>query len=134
MPGAVTATVKKRFPTAQTIKASKETENGKTEYELTIKDKGHNIDVTVTPEGAMTGFERRIEEKELPEAVAAAAKAKYPGGRIERVEEVVNVKDGKESLDYYEFRVTAADKKIWEVCFTQAGKLAKDPEELGKKK
>jgi hypothetical protein len=132
VPAAVTATVKKRFPTAELIGASRETENGKTSYEVTIKDKGHHIDVTVTAEGAMTLFERRIEEKEAPQNVVAVAKEKYPGSRFEKIEEIVQIKDGKETLEYYEFRLTAADSKQWEVCITPAGKLAKDPEKIGK--
>jgi Putative beta-lactamase-inhibitor-like, PepSY-like len=134
LPKAVTAAVKKRFPMAQTLAAGKETEDGKVTYEVTIKDKDHRIDVSVTPDGTITELERRIEEKELPKTVAAAAKAKYPGATFHKIEEIVHIKDGKESLDYYEFQLTAADKTIWEACFTPEGKLAKDPEARGKEK
>src|SRR5262245_36721406 len=46
VPKAVTDSVKKRFPDAELLSAEKETEDGKTVYELTIKDKKHKIDVT----------------------------------------------------------------------------------------
>jgi len=46
-----TTTVKNRFPNAQIVQASKETDDGKTEYEVGLNDKGKKLDVMVTPEG-----------------------------------------------------------------------------------
>src|SRR2546430_1152534 len=51
LPKEVKDTVKKRFPKADLVEASKETVDGKTEYEVSIKDGGKKIDVTVAPDG-----------------------------------------------------------------------------------
>ena len=59
VPKAVIDAVKKRFPKAKLVEAAKETEGGKTEYEVTIKDGDTKIDVTLTPEGKITLIERR---------------------------------------------------------------------------
>src|SRR5438034_5193643 len=103
VPKAVTDTVKKRFPKAEMVSATTEPgDDGKKVYEIQIKDAGHNIDMTVTPEGKLVSIERTIEEKELPKKTAATLKEKWPGAKYEIIEEVIHVKDGKESLDYYE--------------------------------
>lgn len=132
LPRAVSGAVKKRFPTAEMASASKETEDGKTVFEVTIKDKGHNIDVSVTPEGMITGFEKAIDAKDLPKPVTAALREKYPGATYELYEEVYHVKDGKESLDYYEMLLTAKDKKKWEVCVSADGKITKEEDKTKK--
>jgi hypothetical protein len=129
LPKAVIDAVKKRFPAAGMKSASKETEDGKTMFEVAINDRGHNIDVTLTPEGTLTGFERTIDAKELPAKVAATLKEKYPGAKYEVCEEVHHVKNGKESMDYYEVLLTAADKKKWEVTVKPDGKPFKPAEE-----
>jgi uncharacterized membrane protein YkoI len=123
VPKAVAAAVKKRFPQAEVVGASKEVEDGKTVYEVTIKNKGQNIDVTLTPEGAITEIEKQIEAKDLPKAVAQALEAKYPKATYKIVEEVFKVKDGKENLAYYEVLLVTADKKSFEVQIAADGKI-----------
>jgi uncharacterized membrane protein YkoI len=54
LPKAVLEAVKKRFPNAEMIEAAKETDAGKTEYEVTIKDGGSKTDVILTPGGSIT--------------------------------------------------------------------------------
>ena len=53
LPKAVVEAVKKRFPKAEMIGAAKETEDGKTEYEVTIKDGGktRNGSIRACPTG-----------------------------------------------------------------------------------
>jgi uncharacterized membrane protein YkoI len=125
LPKAVSAAVKKRFPAAEVVSASKETEDGKTVFEVAIKDKGQKMDVSLTPEGTITEIEKTIAETDLPKATAAALKDKYPGATYQTVEAIIHVKDGKEALDYYEVLLTTADKKKWEVCVTAAGEIKK---------
>jgi hypothetical protein len=129
LPKVVADAVKKRFPAAEMKNASKETEDGKTVFEVAIKDKGHNVDVTLTPEGGITGFERTIDAKDLPTKVAAFLKEKYAGAKYEVCEEVYHVKSGKESMDYYEVLLTAADKTKWEVTVKADGTRFKPAEE-----
>jgi hypothetical protein len=128
LPNAVTAAVKKRYPNAEITAGSKEPADGKTVYEVSVKEKGHNIDITVTAEGTITTMEKTIDEKDLPKPVAAALKAKYPGVKYEILEAVIHVKDGKESLDYYEALLVTADKKKYEAEFAPDGKFMKETE------
>jgi uncharacterized membrane protein YkoI len=123
LPKAVADGVKKRFPDAELKEASKEDENGKTVYEVSIKDKGHNIDVTLTPEGGLVSIERSIEAKDLPKAVADTLEQKYPKATLKLVEEVIKVREGKEKLEYYELQLVTADKKKLEVTVTPDGKI-----------
>jgi uncharacterized membrane protein YkoI len=128
VPKAVHDTIKKRFPKAEVNSASKEAEDGKTVYEIQLTDAGHKCDVTVTPEGKLVSIEKTVAEKDLPAKTAATLKAKWPGAKYEIIEEVTHVKDGKESMDYYEVLMTTADKKKLEACVDADGKVVK-PEE-----
>jgi uncharacterized membrane protein YkoI len=133
LPKAVSAAVKKRFPSAEMTGANRETEDGKTVFEVAIKDKGQKIDVSLTQEGKITDIEKTIAETDLPAKAAAALKEKYAGAKYEIVEAIIHVKDGKESLDYYEVLLVAADKKKWEVTVTADGKFPKPAEDKSKK-
>src|SRR6478672_7854261 len=78
LPAAVKDAVKKRFPKAEVKGASKEKENDKTVYEVTLKENGKNIDVSLTEAGAISLIEKEVAFKDLPKAVAATFEAKYP--------------------------------------------------------
>jgi uncharacterized membrane protein YkoI len=133
LPRAVAEAVKKRFPEAEMTSAEKETKDGKTVYEVAIKNKGQNIEVTTTPDGTITEIERQIEPKDLPRAVAEALDRKYPKATLKMIEEVVVVKDGKEDPAYYEvLLVTAGDKKL-EVSVTPEGKFTKEEDKSKEK-
>ena len=71
VPAPVMAAVKARFGDAVVKGAGKETEKGKLVYEITLEDKGHNVDVTLTPGGDLLLIERSVEESALPPPVAA---------------------------------------------------------------
>jgi hypothetical protein len=103
VPAPALEAVKKRFPNAETKAASKETEDGKTVYEITLKDKNLQVEVTVTPEGKLVTIEREIALKDLPEAVRKTFAAKGPNAKLELIEEVIKVEGDKETLQYYEF-------------------------------
>lgn len=123
LPKAVSAAVKKRFPKAEFVEAAKETEKDKTEYEVTLKEGGKKIDVMLTPDGTITVIEKEIAATDLPKAVAEALEMKYPKATYKIVEEVIKVKDGKETLAYYEALLVAADKKTYEVEVEADGKI-----------
>lgn len=125
LPKPVVDAVKQRFPKAELVKASKEVENGKTEYEVTVKDNGVKIDVTLTPEGKITGLEKELAVKDLPKAVRDALEVKYPKADYKSAEEIVEVKNGKEVLESYEVVLVTADKKKLEVVVSPEGKITK---------
>jgi len=123
LPKPVLEAVKKRFPKAELVEAAKETADGKTVYEVEIKDGGVKMDVTLTPEGVITMIEKEITAKDLPKAVAEALAAKYPKATYKTLEAVIKVKDGKEVLEYYEVLLETADKKTFEVEILPDGKI-----------
>src|SRR5262249_33197974 len=102
VPKAVIDSVKKRFPKAALVGASTEKVGDKTIFEIEIKEAGKTIDVTLTPEGAITMIEKEIAITELPKGAKEAVEKKYPKATWKLVEAVIKVEDGKEKLAYYE--------------------------------
>ncbi len=115
LPKAVKEAVTKRFPKATLVEAAKEVEDGKTSYEVSIKDGETKMDVTFTEAGVLTGIEKIIDAKDLPKAVPDALGTKYPKATYKTVEEVTKVKDGKEYVAYYEVLLVTTEKKTFEV-------------------
>ncbi|MFO0810659.1 MAG: hypothetical protein U0746_18685 [Gemmataceae bacterium] len=126
LPKAVTNAVKKRFPRAEMKDGSKDTADGKTTYEVSIKEAGKGIDVSLTADGVITLIEKELAFKDLPKKVADTFTAKYPGATYKIVEEVIKVKDGKEATDYFEAIVVAADKTEYEAEVAPDGKFLKE--------
>src|SRR5262245_22868924 len=83
VPKAVLDAVKAKFPGAELTDASKESEDGKTVYEVTVKNKGQNIDVTLSADGTIRLMEKTIAAKDLPKKVTTAVEAKYPKAKYE---------------------------------------------------
>lgn len=133
LPKAVVEAVKKRFPDAQLVSAEKETEDGKTVFEVNIKNKGQTIEVTLTPEGTIVEIEKQIEAKDLPKTVAEALEKKFPKATFKVIEEVIKVKDGKEGLAYYEVLLVTAEMKKLEVAVTADGKITKEEDKSKEK-
>ncbi len=128
LPKAVADAVKKKFPKAKVVSASKEIEDKKTVYEVTIKDGAQNVQVTATPEGEITEVEKEIAAKDLPKEVTEALDEKYPKATIKKAEEVTK---GKELS--YEVLLVTKDKKTVEVKFDPKGKvLALEDKEVKK--
>jgi hypothetical protein len=127
-PTAVVEAAKKRFPKAEVVGVSKETENGKTVYEVELKQGGKTTDVTLTPEGVITLIEQQIDAKDLPKAVSGALEQKYPKAAYKLVEAVYAVKGGKESIDFYELLLATTDKKELEVQVLPDGKIKNEEE------
>src|SRR6516164_2180155 len=72
LPKAVVDAVKAKFPAAELKEAAKETKDGKTTYEVILKDKGAGVDVAVSAEGKIAEIERALEPKDLPAKVRDA--------------------------------------------------------------
>jgi hypothetical protein len=131
LPKAVLQGVKKRFPQAELKGAEKEREEGQTLYEVAIRDGEQNVEVTLTPKGVITEIEKRIEARDVPRAAADALEKRYPKATYKIVEEVFKVKDGEESLEYYEVLLVSAEKKRVEVSVTSEGKIVKEEKKSG---
>jgi hypothetical protein len=129
VPRAVLAAVKKRFPKSELVEAARETEGGKTVYEITIKAGGAKIDLTVTPKGTITTIEKEVPVASLPAAVKDAVNKKYPKATWKLAEEVIQVKGGKETFAYYEAHLVTAGKKKVEVKVRKDGTIVAEEKE-----
>ena len=118
LPKPVADAIKKKYAKAELKAAEKGDEDGKTVYEVSLKNGKDNMDVTLNPQGKILLVEKEVAEKDLPKAVLAAAKAKHPQGAIKLCEELW--KDDK--LSGYEVTIEMPDKKTAEVEFDAAGK------------
>lgn len=134
LPKAVKEAVEKRFPKVKMTGASKGKDGDKVVFEVSLKRDGKNIDVTVTEAGAVTAIEQEVAFQDLPKEVAKTFEEKYPKARYEIVESVTKVVDGKETLEYYEAVLVAADKKKWEVEVLPDGKFKSAAEVKAEKK
>jgi hypothetical protein len=115
--------VKAMFVEAEITGAAKETEDGKTFYEVSLKQKGRHIDVIVGEDGKIQVVEKEIAAGDLPEAVRRALDTKYPKASRKLIEEVSNVKDGKPILDFFEVVLVTAKKQTLEVQITPNGHI-----------
>ena len=115
-------------PTPSWSAAEKETENGKTVYEIKIKDKDQKLEVSFTPEGTLTEIEKTIDVKALPKEVTDALDAKYPKATLEKAEEVTA---GDKVT--YEVRLTTAEKKKLEVELDAKGKVLEEEDKSKEK-
>jgi hypothetical protein len=127
LPKAVVDAVKARFPAAEMKEASKETEDGKTTYEVSIEDKGKTVDISATIEGKITAIETKIAAADLPAAVAQAIEAKYPKATVQKAEQIVEFEGSNESQSYEVVLKTEAKKAI-EVKLSPEGKILKTEE------
>jgi uncharacterized membrane protein YkoI len=123
VPKAVLDAIKAKFPHAKLTEASKETADGKTNYEVAFEFKEQDYTVSATADGKITEIEREIEIKDLPKAVSEAIKKKYPGAKMEEAEEVTA--DNKTT---YEVVVETAAKKDVQVTVDASGKILKEEE------
>lgn len=129
LPQAVANAVKARFPDAKLKGAEKEEEDGETIYEVgLVENSGQKVDVSLVADGTIKEIERELEAADLPKPVRETVSAKYAGGKVKIVEEVILVKEGKEQLDCYEFKIAKGDK-VTEVKIAADGKVKKEEAE-----
>ena len=134
LPKPVLNAVKARFPRAELKGAGKETEDGKTVFEVALVNQGQKIDVTLTADGKIAEMEKEIDATKLPKAVSGALDGKYPKAMYKRVEEVIKVEGGTEKLAHYEVLLVTADKKTVEVEVGADGKILKTTSKEKKEK
>jgi hypothetical protein len=123
VPKAGLEAVKTMFPKAEITGAAKETEHDKTVYEVTLKQSGRTIDVTVGTDGKIQLVEKEVAEKELPVEVRRTLDAKYPKATYKIVEQVDVVKDGKPTLDFFETLLVTAAGESLEIQIAPDGKI-----------
>lgn len=125
VPKVVVDAIKAKFPAGEMTEAAKETEDGKTTYEVTLKDGGKAVDIALTAAGVILEIEKEVAAKDLPKAVASAIEAKYPKATLTKAEEISAFADGKESK-FFEVVLTTDGKKTVEVKLSPEGKILEE--------
>jgi hypothetical protein len=86
---------------------SKDTEDGKLEYEVEMKVNGHSKDITIAPDGALLEIEEQVSIGSLSPEVRSGLSAKAAKGKISKVESLT--KHGK--IVAYEAKVLTRGKR-----------------------
>jgi hypothetical protein len=116
LPAPVTAAFKKTYPNATIRGTAKETEGGKTVYEVESVENGKARDLIYAADGAVMEIEEEMNPAELPAPVAASLKKLYPTATIAVAERL-----SKGTAVQYELQIKGATKKS--VSFLPDGTL-----------
>jgi hypothetical protein len=130
LPKAVLDAAKAKFADAKILGGTKEVEDGKTEYEVSLEKQGQHLVAIYTATGTLTAVERTITAKELPKPVRRAIKQRYPKSSITKVEEITK----EDKVAEYEALVVTADKKTVEAVFDTTGKFVKEEQKESESK
>jgi hypothetical protein len=121
LPKAVQTTVLEQSKGATVRGLSKETDNGKTYYEVELKVNGHNKDVLIDQTGAVVEIEEEVSITSVPPAVKAQMEKQAGGGKIVIVESVTK----NDAVVAYEAHVKTGKKRS-EIKVAPDGQLIKD--------
>ncbi len=119
LPEAVLAAFKASYPKAEIKGASKEVENGVTQFEVESVDGKLNRDLIYSVDGKVIEMEETTAPENLPEAVQKTLAKDYPGAKVLKAE--ILTKDGAKS---FELSLQVKDKKMG-VTIDPAGKIVK---------
>lgn len=120
LPPAVQATVKEQSKGATIRGLAKETEKGKTVYELELKVDGHNKDLMIDASGKVFLIEEQVELNTLPAAVQAEIVKQTGKGKIVIIESLTE----NGALTGYEAAIKTGVKSR-EIKISPDGKLMK---------
>ena len=122
-PPAVPAAVTKAFPDAKQGPCEGENEDGQQIYEIKLtRADGSKAEVELTADGTLVATEEVVAA--MPDAVAKAFAAKYPGATASRVEKITMPGKGTQ----YEIKFTGK-----EATFSEAGDFVEEEKADGEK-
>jgi hypothetical protein len=123
VPAPALKAIEAAYPGAKLVTFERETEDGKTLYEIGIDRGGKTADVIVTGEGTIVVEEALVALKDVPEAVQAGlASSAYGKLKVVKVEKLMK----PEAPNAPEFEIVVQDgAKKRELLFTAAGQLKK---------
>ena len=124
LPEAVLAAFKAAYPQAEIKGASKEVENGATQFEIESVDGKLNRDLLYAADGKVIEMEETTAPENLPEAVKATLAKDYPGAKVLKAEILT-----KGEVKLFELSLQINDKKMG-VTIDPSGKIVeKEPAE-----
>jgi len=100
LPAAVEAAFKKAYPNATIKNVSKETDAGRTVYEIESIDSGRRRDLNYFADGSLILYEEELTEADIPPAVTTALKTRYPKATITTRERLYTVKDNSANYEF----------------------------------
>lgn len=115
LPAPVTAAFKAAYPHATIRGTAKETEGGKTVYEVESVENGRSRDLIYAADGQVIEIEEQMNPADLPAPVTAGLKKLYPTATVAVAEKLTRGKTIQ-----YELTIKGAAKKS--VSFTPDGK------------
>jgi hypothetical protein len=86
VPAPILAAFRKSYPNATIKNASKETEDGRTVWEVESVDHNLGRDLVYKPDGTVVEVEEEVAMAAVPPAVANGLKAKYPKAEVTKAE------------------------------------------------
>lgn len=120
VPPPVIAAVKKKYPAASLVGFERETERGKTLYEVKLRDGAREIEAKLNAEGALLEVEEVIAEKDLPEPVRKSiAASPHAKSKIKKIERVTHL--DKPDQPIFEIKIMEAGKTL-ELVYDSLGK------------
>jgi hypothetical protein len=120
LPATITTAFKKSYPNATIRGTAKETESGKTVYEVESVDKGKARDLMYNVDGTVISIEEEMSAADLPAPVTAALKKLYPKATITAAEKLT-----EGTTTEYELQIKGA--AVASVAFMPDGKLVSPP-------
>ncbi len=120
IPEAVSSAATQRFPDAKLSHWSKETDDGKTTFEVSVADGKGKRDAVFSPDGVLVSVETSIEVNSIPASVKSTIQEKYPSARIKKAEKITLASNEIQ----YEVDLLKAAKK--EVLLSAEGKILKE--------
>ena len=127
LPTEVAEALKKKYPDAELVEAEKYKEDGKVHYDVTIKFKKQELEVTLTPAGKIVQVLKDIEVQDVPKVVLDGIEKKYPKSTVKGASEIS--KDDK--VAEYQLEILTKKKKALDVTFDKDGKFVdEEPAEV----
>jgi hypothetical protein len=117
LPPAIDKVFKEKWPNAVAKNVSKETDAGKTVYEVESIDAGRRRDINFYADGTIVLYEEELKASEVPAVVLEAVTKRYPKAKITLWERLYTIKDNSAN---YEFGI-AGVSGVKEVILTPDG-------------
>ena len=118
VPKAILAAFVKSYPKAKVKGYSKETEEGKTVYEIESKEGTAARDVLYAADGTVISIEESLSYSELPDAVRNTITKEYPKAKASKCEKII-----KGSITEFEVLLKSGKENV-EVVIDSAGNVA----------
>jgi hypothetical protein len=127
VPKPVIERVKQKYPGAAFVAFEIESEEGKSSYEVTVKEGPRQVEVSCSPAGHILAEEEQIALADIPAKVrhALSANEKYASWMLHKAERIIL--EEKSESPRFELQLSHGTARA-ELVFTQEGTLAKTEE------